>query len=323
MSIKRVVLIIGDEEAVTGVLTSALLKEGYKVHIAKDRLEGFEKARRETPDIILLNIMMSVIDADELLHRLCLDPQTRRIPLIFLTDGTDNDELVSGQEFGAVDYITKPFHPRELLARISIHLRLKQYEEELTRKNRELEEYSDLLLQMNARLDEMARKDELTQIGNRRAFNEQIISTHGYSRRYMRPYSIILVDLDNFKNYNDLYGHQMGDQVLKNVADCINKLCRSTDFACRYGGEEIVILLRETDLDSSQTIAERIIRAIEALNLPHEENQGHGRVTVSAGVACYYPARNPDEDWEAVLKRADDALYVAKDKGRNRAAHCH
>lgn len=318
MSDKRQVLVIDDEDTVTHVITSTLIGAGYQVFTAHDGVEGFEKAQRINPDIILLDIMMPDIDGYEVLNRLRSEPATSNVPVIFITARIENDERVHGLEAGAVDYITKPFYPQELLARIRIHLRLKEYEEELTKKNRELEDYSDLLLQLNARLEEMARIDELTEIGNRRAFNEQITSTHSYSKRYMHPYSIIIVDLDHFKNYNDVYGHLMGDAVLKKVAETISKICRSTDFVSRYGGEEIVILLRETDLPSSQPIAERIIKAIEQLDIPHTDNEGYGRVTASAGVAAYRPHQNLEELWSEVLKRADIALYAAKETGRNR-----
>lgn len=318
MAVKRRVLIIDDEESVRSLLESALTGEGFEVELAADGLEGFEKAQRNKTDIILLDIMMPDIDGYEVLQRLRLEENTRSIPVLFLTARADNDERVLGLEAGAVDYITKPFFLRELLARIRIHLQLKEYEEQLTLKNRELEEYSDLLLQLNARLEEMARRDELTGIGNRRALNEQVVSTHSFSRRYSRPYSIIIVDLDHFKNYNDLYGHQKGDIILKTVADTIRAACRETDFVARYGGEEIVVLLRESDYNCSHHIAQRILQSIEQLQIPHENNQKYGVVTASAGIATFCPRENPDEDWDAVLKRSDEALYEAKKAGRNR-----
>lgn len=321
MAVKRRVLIIDDEESVRDLLHSALTGEGFDVEVAADGLEGFQKAQQYKTDVILLDIMMPDIDGYEVLQRLRQEEKTRNIPVLVLTARADHDDRVLGLEAGAVDYVTKPFFLRELVARIRIHLQLKEYEEQLTQKNRELEEYSDLLLQLNARLEEMARRDELTGIGNRRALNEQLVSTHSFSRRYTRPYSIIIVDLDHFKNYNDLYGHQKGDAVLKAVADTIRSACRETDFVARYGGEEIVVLLRESGHTSSQRIAERIIQSIENLGIPHENNQGYAVVTASAGIATFCPMKNPDEDWEAVLKRSDEALYKAKNTGRNRVVN--
>lgn len=315
---KQRILVIDDEENIRNLLKSALANEGYDVIAAADGLEGFEKALILPPDMILLDIMMPDVNGYQVLQRLRNDSRTNGIPVLLLTAKIDGEERVLGLEAGAVDYITKPFYLREVIARMKIHLRLKECEDELTRKNQVLEEYSDLLLQLNARLEEMARMDELTQIWNRRAFNEQMNNTHNYSVRYLRHYSIIILDLDHFKAYNDLYGHQQGDMVLKRVSMTIKNTCRETDFVARYGGEEIIVLLMETDEDSSQIIARRIISAIEKLNMKHEGNPGYGKVTISGGVSTYSPYRSIDKTWESVLKRADEALYMAKKGGRNR-----
>ncbi len=315
---KRRILVIDDEESIRSLLRSSLINEGYDVITASDGIEGFDKAVILPPDMILLDIMMPDVNGYQVLQRLSKDHRTTGIPVLLLTAKADGEERVIGLEAGAVDYITKPFYLREVVARMKIHLRLKECEEELTRKNQVLEEYSDLLLQLNARLEEMARMDELTQIWNRRAFNEQMNNTHNYSVRYLRHYSLIIIDLDHFKPYNDMYGHQQGDIILMKVAQTIKAACRETDFVARYGGEEIVVLLMETDEESSYTIAKRIITSVEKLNIKHEGNEGHGKVTVSAGVANYSPYKSLDKDWETVLKRADDALYLAKNRGRNR-----
>jgi len=315
---KRRILVIDDEESIRNLLRSTLTNEGYDVITASDGIEGFDKAIILPPDMILLDIMMPDVNGYEVLHRLNNDHRTQGIPVLMLTAKVDDEERVLGLEAGAVDYITKPFYLREVLVRMEIHLHLKDLEEELTHKNQVLEEYSDLLLQLNAKLEEMARMDELTQIWNRRAFNEQMDSTHTFSVRYLRPYSLIIIDLDHFKAYNDMYGHQQGDIILTKVAQSIKNACRETDFVARYGGEEIVVLLMETGEESSYIIAKRIISAVEKLNIKHEGNETHGNVTISAGVANYSPCKNIDKTWESVLKRADDALYMAKKNGRNK-----
>ncbi len=318
MARKQRILVIDDEENIRNLLKSALANEGYDVIAAVDGMEGFEKALILPPDMILLDIMMPDVNGYQVLQRLRNDYRTNGIPVLLLTAKIDGEERVMGLEAGAVDYITKPFYLREVIARMKIHLRLKECEDELTRKNQVLEEYSDLLLQLNARLEEMARMDELTQIWNRRAFNEQMNNTHNYSVRYLRHYSIIILDLDHFKAYNDLYGHQQGDIVLKTVARTIKNTCRETDFVARYGGEEIIVLLMETDENSSQIIAGRIISSVEKLNMKHEGNPGYGKVTISGGVSTYSPYKSIDKSWENVLKKADEALYMAKKGGRNR-----
>jgi len=318
MNTRQKILIIDDEAVIRNVLKSSLKKEGYEAWTAANGTEGLEMAAEILPDIILLDINMPDINGYEVLERLLADKETSDIPVIFLTARADKAEQVRGLEAGAVDYITKPFYLKEVLARIRIHLRLKEYQEILARKNQELEEFFDLLLELNAKLEEIARKDEIMQIWNRRAFNEQINNTHNFSVRYMRPYSIIIVDLDHFKNYNDLYGHQKGDQVLQAVAQTISNSCRITDFVARYGGEEIVVLLPETEAKSSLVIAERIISSIRDLNIEHADNENLGIVTASVGVSSFLPDKNKAESWEDVLKKADEALYRAKNTGRNR-----
>lgn len=312
---KQTILVIDDEKSIRNMLESALTEEGYSVLSAFDGIDGYEKAKKHNPDLILLDIMMPDIDGFEVMQRLKRETKTANIPVIFLTAKVDGEERVTGLEAGAVDYITKPFYLREVIARIKIHLKLKKYETELKLKNHELQNFSDLLLELNTKLEEMARKDELMQIWNRRAFNEQIILTHNYSERYKRPYTVIIADLDHFKNYNDLYGHQQGDIVLQKVAEAINKSCRITDFIARYGGEEIVIILPETNLDAGFVIAERIISAVSDLKIPHDNNEQFGIVTISAGLATYSPSLAVD--WNEVVKRADEALYRAKNSGRN------
>ncbi len=312
---KYTILIIDDEEIIRNVLKSSLGQEEYIVLTAFDGIDGYEKAVKYNPDLILLDIMMPDIDGYEVLKRLKKDLRTAGIPIIFLTAKVDAEERVAGLEAGAVDYITKPFYSKEVIARIKIHLKIREYEKELLIKNQELQTFSDLLLELNTKLEELARKDELMQIWNRRAFNEQIAQTHSYSERYSRPYSLIIADLDHFKNYNDLYGHQQGDVVLQKVAQAINDTCRATDFIARYGGEEIVLILPETDKEGALMIADRIIQAIQDLKILHENNEDFGKVTISAGVSTYHPSTNLD--WPDVVKGADEALYRAKNSGRN------
>lgn len=309
------ILIIDDEESIRELLSSALSQEGYNVLTAFDGIDGYEQALRKTPDLILLDIMMPDIDGYEVLNRLKEDLTTAHIPIIFLTAKVEAEERVLGLEAGAVDYITKPFYTKEVLARIKIHLKIREYEKELMIKNEELQAFSDLLLSLNTKLEELARKDELMQIWNRRAFNEQIIQTHNYSARYSRPYSLIIADLDHFKNYNDLYGHQQGDVVLQKVAQAIADTCRATDFVARYGGEEIVLILPETSKEVALLIANRVIKVVEELNIPHANNANFGLVTISAGVSTYSPVNKMG--WDEVLKVADEALYRAKNSGRN------
>lgn len=299
-------------------LDEPLHNEGFDLLYAKNAEEASEIMNFNPPDIILLDLKIEEDPVDNILHSLKSWKETENIPVIVVIDRNDIEEGINGLEAGAVDYLSKPFYLREVLAKIRIHLRLKEYEERLTRKNHELEKYSALLLEFNAKLEELARRDELTQIWNRRAFNEQIAQLHNYSLRYQRPYSIMIIDLDHFKKYNDLYGHQKGDYVLKTVAESIEKTCRVTDFVARYGGEEIMVLLPETSEEEAVKIAERIIKSVRELNIKHELNDNLDIITVSVGLATYLPGSSNSGSWEKLLKRADEALYRAKETGRNR-----
>ncbi len=312
----RVLLINNEHE--WECLNAPLNSEGFDLFNASDIDEVYSIVKFNPPDIILLDLMMTEDIDDNILLYLKSCGETENIPLIVVIDRNNIEEGIKGLEAGAVDYIGKPFYLREVIAKIKIHLRLKEYEERLTRKNHELEKYSALLLEFNAKLEELARRDELTQIWNRRAFNEQIAQLHNYSLRYQRPYSIIIIDLDHFKKYNDLYGHQKGDYVLKTVAESIEKTCRLTDFVARYGGEEIMVLLPETGEEEAVKIAERIIKSVRELNIKHELNDDLDVITVSVGLATYLPDSSNQEGWEKLLKRADEALYHAKETGRNR-----
>lgn len=313
------VLLIDNQKSVWEYLKEPLEAEGYDLFNAKS-IDGFHNELLfNPPDIILLSLTVPESASNEILAYLKSHEKTEKIPVIAVINRNNIEEGIKGLEAGAVDYIGKPFYLREVVAKLRIHLRLREYEEKLIRKNQELEKYSAILLEFNAKLEELARRDELTQIWNRRAFNEQIAQLNNYSLRYARPYSILIIDLDHFKKYNDLYGHQAGDFVLKTVAESIEKTCRLTDFVARYGGEEIMVLLPETGEEEAVKIAERIIDSVRKLNIKHENNDNIGIITVSIGLATYLPGSQDDEEgWEKLLKRADDALYRAKETGRNR-----
>lgn len=299
-------------------LIGQLKTEGFDLLDAANMEEVQKILELNPPDIILIDLSIAKEAGNDILLYLKSYEVIEKTPVIVVVNRKNIEEGIKGLEAGAVDYIGKPFCIREVLAKIRIQLRLKEYEERLTRKNQELEKYSALLLEFNAKLEELARRDELTQIWNRRAFNEQIDQLHNYSLRYQRPYSIIIIDLDHFKKYNDLYGHQKGDYVLRTVAESIEKTCRLTDFVARYGGEEIMVLLPETGEEEAVKIAERIIKAVMELNIKHELNDDLDVITVSVGLATYIPGCLNAEGWEKLLKRADEALYRAKENGRNR-----
>jgi two-component system chemotaxis response regulator CheY len=212
---------------------------------------------------------------------------------------------------GADDYVTKPFDKDELKVRVRAGERILRLEKELTEKNEELHK-------LNARLEEIAWIDPLMGIGNRRSFYESIKKIHHRACRYGQSYGIILCDIDDFKAYNDTYGHLEGDNILKTVAETIKKTLRISDEIFRFGGEEIVMILPDQDMDSTITVAERLRQAIESLHIEHK-GCGRGILTISCGVAAF-DMEAKDNKWEEMLNNADKALYKAKSAGKNRVA---
>lgn len=173
------------------------------------------------------------------------------------------------------------------------------------------------LVEANRRLEEICLQDALTGIGNRRAMTAALDHEHDRALRYRRPYAVVLFDVDHFKKYNDRYGHQAGDAVLREIASCIDATRRSTDSVHRYGGEEILAVLPETTTDAARVLAERALGRVAEMGLAHEGSE-HGVVTLSAGVACVERNGKRGEGWTMVVESADGALYRAKNDGRNR-----
>lgn len=256
---------------------------------------GYEQACEEPPDLILLDVMMPDASGFEICRRLKAKSETASIPVIFLTGETDVKQKVLGFDVGAVDYIQKPFDTAELTARVRSALRTKRY--------------FDMLAQR-------AMLDGLTGLWNRSQFDQRLYEEIACARRYDRPLSLVMMDIDRFKNLNDTYGHPFGDQVLQSVGELLQSWTRSTDLPCRYGGEEFGVILRETDLEGAERSAERIRSALEELEIRHRNNIVS--VTASFGVSSMSLCRNPcelDHNW--LIASADSALYRAKDAGRN------
>jgi two-component system cell cycle response regulator len=294
------VLIVDDSRLIAHVGKTILKASGHEVLVASDGQAGVETAKAEIPDLILLDVVMPVMDGYEVCRHLKADDRTKEIPIIMLTSKAETADKVKGLQMGALDYVTKPFDEAELVARVNIHLRLKELYETVQEKNRQLQE--------------MANRDGLTGLYNHRFFHEQLAQDFLRARRYHENLSCILLDIDFFKKFNDTHGHQSGDVVLRTLGRLIQESIRDSDLAARYGGEEFALILYHTDAQGGFEVADRLRRTVE-------ENQIHDKgaalhVTISVGIATF-----PDEkigDAKTLIECADKALYQAKANGRNR-----
>ena len=293
------VLIADDDEMIRAVVRDGLEHEGYRVVEAVDGLNAIELCRADPPDVVLLDIEMPGIDGYEVLTELKGDTELRDIPVVFLTARNTMNDVVTGLRGGAHDYLKKPFEGAELLARVAAASHVKELQDELQ--------------QQNAALAELSRVDSLTGLYNRRHLDQELTRRHSDALRYGYPLSVVLLDLDHFKQVNDTYGHSAGDQVLREFAGRLRREMRGGDVGGRWGGEEFLVILPHTDLEGAFTVADRIRAATAAERVPADGQSIH--VTISGGCAL-----GPDESPEAMVKLADIRLYQAKLSGRNQIA---
>mgnify|MGYP003982204175 CR=1 FL=1 len=295
MSESAKILLVDDQPANLDVLRHVLEREGYQVLLAPNGEVALRNAARALPDLILLDVMMPDASGFDICRKLKTTTQTRNIPVIFLTGASDVDQKVLGFDVGAVDYIQKPFDSVELNTRVRAALRTKRFQDKLAQS---------------------AMIDGLTGLWNRAHFDQRIHEEVAAALRYDRPMSLIMMDVDKFKNLNDNHGHLFGDEVLQVVGDVLQDSVRTSDWPCRYGGEEFGLILRETDLDGAIILAERIRKEIGSLQL-HNKAQ-LVPVTSSFGVVSSTLCMNPcDLSSKWMIGSADRALYAAKEGGRN------
>jgi diguanylate cyclase (GGDEF)-like protein len=289
------ILAVDDERANLAVLDKILSPE-YKVLTARSGEEALARVEDAPPDLILLDIVMPDLSGFDVLKRLKESIPARKIPVIFITGLRDEEDEERGFALGAVDYITKPFKNAIVLARVRTHIQI--------------------LRQMRT-IEQLGLIDPLTNIANRRSFNDRINLEWRRSIRKKVPIAFLMMDLDNFKRYNDAYGHPQGDTLLKTVAEIFAaEAKRASDMAVRLGGEEFGVLLPDTDLDGALDIAERIRRNVEAARVPTADGSALTAMTVSIGAVSAVPSE--DDALRDFIEKADENLYRAKNTGRNR-----
>ena len=303
-------LIVDDDTSAIRILSKALSSLG-QIRFATGGAEALRLARETAPDLVLLDAEMPGMRGFQVCEALKADPALRDVPVIFITSHAEADMEEAGLALGAVDFIGKPIRPAIVSARAKAHLRLK--------------------LAMD-QLNLLAQTDGLTGLANRRFLDQSIEREWFRAVRNQRPFSLLMLDIDFFKRYNDCYGHVQGDQCLIAVASALQHcIRRPTDLVARYGGEEFAVLLPETDSEGACLVAEQIVSAVGSLALVHRDSD-YGRVSLSVGVASFDSnsslwqvcARRPAEVESAMLPGiaellacADRALYQAKHEGRN------
>lgn len=288
------VLVVEDERLNINILVSILVDD-YDVVIAKNGAHAIKRVEDQEPDLVLLDIMLPDMDGYEVYERIQAIASDK-IPVIFVTSKRTPEEEIKGLQLGAVDYITKPFTPSIIDVRIANQIEAKKNRDELKRMN-------------NA--------DPLTGLSNRRHMDEFLTYQLPAMLRTKSPMSVIMIDIDFFKQYNDNYGHTQGDKCLKKVAGILaSQVNRATDLVARYGGEEFVVVMPATDESGAESIAEKMRIAILDAQIAHENSEVADQITISLGVSSLNPEKT-DTTIEQLLESADKALYRAKQRGRN------
>lgn len=288
-------LLIVDDEKQNRLLLTELFGTTYKIIQAKNGVQALEKARQHRPDLILLDVLMPEMDGMDVLRELKRDDATRLIPVIFITALSSATDEANGLNLGAVDYISKPFHPPIVRVRVRNQLQL---------------------VHQQRLLEQLASLDGLTGIPNRRQFDATLLKEWHRCQRNQQPLSLIVADVDFFKKYNDALGHAAGDRVLQEVAATLRQAARRPgDLVARYGGEEFVLLLPETDATSAQALAEGLQQLLHSKAFAHPNSSLGPWLTMSMGGNTIVPSTTAlDPEFFAL---ADAALYRAKHQGRN------
>ncbi len=321
---KAKVLIVDDRPENLFVLESLIDEPDVELVRANSGNEALAKILDHDFALVLLDVQMPGMDGYEVAELMRGNKQTKHIPIIFVTaKHKEQASIFRGYDSGAVDYLFKPLEPVILKGKIAVFLELYRHKKELQDKTQELdkrladlEELKGLLEKTNAQLTQLSKMDGLTGLLNRRTFDEILYEEWQRGIRFKQPLSILLIDIDHFKAYNDTYGHTLGDDALKEVARKLaTSAQRHVDKVARYGGEEFVVILPETDEKGAELMAKRICTAVYQLKIEHVGSSEEKRLTVSVGASTTIPSI--DIDPLHAIEVADMKLYEAKAAGRN------
>ena len=303
-ALKEKVLIVDDRESQSSRMRKTLERTGYSVKVEPDPQAGLIYAAEEQPILCIVSLDIDGFDGLRICSQFRQLERTRNMPLLAIAAEGAEDKLARALELGVSDFITRPVEPNELAARCMTQLRRRRY--------------SDFLQESVQNTMEMAVKDPLTGLYNRRYMETHMASHVKATAAKKLPLSILILDIDHFKAVNDRYGHDGGDEILKEFAKRIEDNVRRIDLPCRMGGEEFVVIMPETDRDLAFSVAERIREVVEMKPF-HITDQGvDAAITTSIGIGCYY---DDNDTPETILKRADLALYEAKEGGRNKVIY--
>lgn len=318
------ILIVDDDNSIRKVLRIRLVGEGYDVICAANATQAYHhlglvegSSFNDSIDLILMDILMPDIRGIDACKAIKSVAALRDIPIILMTASSDAKHLEEAFNAGAMDYIAKPFRKVELLARLRSALRLKIEIDKRHKRERELTEAARDLRIANIKLSKLSELDGLTEVFNRRYFDKGLEKEFQRAMRNHVPLSLIMIDIDGFKAFNDLYGHQIGDQCLKKIAALFRSVInRSHDMVARYGGEEFAVVLPETTEQGAKDFAETLRSQVRALNIEHKAAPVGDKVSISLGTASVVPCVGmvPAD----LISLADQALYRSKSEGRNR-----
>jgi len=301
VSLGRIV-IVEDEAKYRNILAETLTSAGYEVKTAADGGAGLVMIRQSVPDAVVLDWILPILDGGALTRAIKSNPALSRVFVIIASARAEGANRAEGIEIGADDYLVKPIEPKELLARLHNGLMMRRLQAELEEKNRELVR--------------LASTDALTELPNRRSFDQTLERELRSAKRYNDPVALVLLDIDEFKSVNDRFGHGVGDEVLKEIGGRLREACRAGDQVARIGGEEFGLILTRTIGEDAMVAAERTRSLIS--DVAFKTSAGEFGITASLGVVC----AGGEIGFSAhdLFRAADEALYHSKDEGRNRVS---